>query len=114
MTARPRATGTAGTSAEMTSPPTPLVARFIRSYSSLSGTTAGDLLGGQASTTSGGHVPVLSRQLKLLRGCGELTAAKIVGETAGITRFKSEAAFARHAGVAPIPVWSGNTRAGCG
>lgn len=43
-------------------------------------------------------------------GCGELTAAKIVGETAGITRFKSEAAFARHSGVAPIPVWSGNTR----
>ena len=42
-------------------------------------------------------------------GCGELTAAKLVGETAGVTRFKSEAAFARHAGVAPIPVWSGNT-----
>ena len=43
-------------------------------------------------------------------GCGPLTAAKIVGETAGVTRFKSEAAFARHAGIAPIPVWSGNTR----
>jgi transposase len=42
-------------------------------------------------------------------GCGELTAAKLVGETAGVTRFKSEAAFARHAGVAPVPVWSGNT-----
>jgi transposase len=42
-------------------------------------------------------------------GCGELTAAKIVGETAGVTRFKSEAAFARHSGVAPVPVWSGNT-----
>jgi len=26
-----------------------------------------------------------------------------------VTRFKSEAAFARHAGIAPIPVWSGNT-----
>ena len=38
-----------------------------------------------------------------------LTAAKIVAETAGITRFKSGAAFARHAGIAPIPVWSGNT-----
>jgi len=42
-------------------------------------------------------------------GCGELTAAKLVGEAARVTRFKSEAAFARHAGVAPIPVWSGNT-----
>jgi transposase len=44
-----------------------------------------------------------------LPGCGELTAAKLVGETAGVTRFKNEAAFARHAGVAPVPVWSGNT-----
>jgi transposase len=41
-------------------------------------------------------------------GCAELTAAKLVGEAAGVSRFKSEAA-ARHAGVAPIPVWSGNT-----
>lgn len=40
-------------------------------------------------------------------GCAELTAAKIVGEAAGIDRFKSEAAFACHAGVAPIPAWSG-------
>lgn len=44
-----------------------------------------------------------------ITGCGELMAAKLVGEAAGVTRFKSEAAFANHAGVAPIPVWSGNT-----
>ena len=44
-----------------------------------------------------------------LPGSGPLTAAKLVRETAGIRRFHSEAAFARHAGVAPIPVWSGNT-----
>lgn len=43
-----------------------------------------------------------------LRGCGELTAAKIVAETAGVHRFKSEAAFARLAGVAPVPHWSGD------
>jgi transposase len=42
-------------------------------------------------------------------GCGELTAAKIVGETAGVTRFKSEAAFACHAGVTPMPRWSGSS-----
>jgi len=47
--------------------------------------------------------------LLAMPGCGELTAAKLVGEAAGVTRFRSEAAFARHAGVAPIPVWSGNT-----
>ncbi len=47
--------------------------------------------------------------LLAMPGVGALTAAKIVGETAGVARFKSEAAFARHAGIAPIPVWSGNT-----
>lgn len=40
-------------------------------------------------------------------GCAQLTAAKIVGEAAGIQRFKSADAFACHAGVAPIPAWSG-------
>ena len=45
-----------------------------------------------------------------LPGCGALGAAKIVGETAGIDRFADEAKFAMHAGVAPIPVWSGSTR----
>ena len=48
-------------------------------------------------------------QLLEIPGCGALTAAKIVGETAGVTRFSSEAAFARYAGIAPIPVWSGHT-----
>lgn len=47
--------------------------------------------------------------LLAMPGCGPLTTAKLVGESAGIARFKSEAAFARHAGIAPIPVWSGNT-----
>lgn len=43
-------------------------------------------------------------------GCGPLTAAKIAGETANVDRFRSEACFAMNAGVAPLPVWSGNTR----
>lgn len=47
--------------------------------------------------------------LLALPGCGALTAAKLVGEAAGIDRFPAEAKFARHAGIAPIPVWSGNT-----
>ncbi|MDA2895515.1 IS110 family transposase [Mycolicibacterium sp. BiH015] len=58
----------------------------------------------------GDRVRLAAPALLSMPGCGELTAAKIVGEAAGITRFKSEAAFARHSGVAPIPVWSGNTR----
>jgi transposase len=43
-------------------------------------------------------------------GCAELTAAKLVAETAGVGRFRSEAAFASYAGVAPLPRWSGHTR----
>lgn len=52
---------------------------------------------------------VLAPSLLALPGCGSLTAAKLVGEIGGVTRFKSRAAFAMHNGTAPIPVWSGNT-----
>lgn len=44
-----------------------------------------------------------------LVGCGTLTAAKILGETAGIDRFRSEACYARCAGTAPIPASSGRS-----
>jgi transposase len=57
----------------------------------------------------GERVREVAPNLLEARGCGELTAAKIVGETAGVSRFPSEAAFANHAGVAPIPVWSGES-----
>lgn len=57
----------------------------------------------------GDRVRTVAPTLLAMPGCGELSAAKLVGEAAGVTRFKHEAAFARHAGVAPIPVWSGNT-----
>jgi transposase len=55
------------------------------------------------------RVEQVAPTLLAMPGVGALSAAKLVGEAAGITRFKSEAAFARHAGIAPIPVWSGNT-----
>jgi transposase len=61
------------------------------------------------ATRIGARTRAVAPALLSLFGCAELTAAKIIGETAGIARFKSEAAFANHAGVAPIPVWSGNT-----
>ncbi|WP_020499809.1 IS110 family transposase [Sciscionella marina] len=41
-------------------------------------------------------------------GCGPLTAAKILAETAGIERFRSKDAYARHTATAPLPVWSSN------
>jgi transposase len=55
------------------------------------------------------RVAPLVPTLLAIWGCGALTAAKIVGEVAGISRFASRAAFAMHNGTAPIPVWSGNT-----
>lgn len=57
----------------------------------------------------GERVRTVAQTLLAVPGCGELTAAKIIAETAGVGRFRSEAAFARHNGTAPIPVWSGNT-----
>jgi transposase len=54
-------------------------------------------------------VAPLAPSLLALTGCGSLTAAKLIGETAGIGRFRSAAAFARLNGTAPVPVWSGNT-----
>jgi transposase len=40
-------------------------------------------------------------------GCGALTAATLIGRTAGAERFASDACFARQAGTAPIPCSSG-------
>jgi transposase len=50
----------------------------------------------------------LAPALLAVCGCGPLTAAKIVAETAGVDRFRSASAYARHTGTAPLPVWSSN------
>ena len=42
-------------------------------------------------------------ELLELPGCGTLTAAKLLAETAGVGRFASDAKLARLAGVAPDP-----------
>jgi transposase len=55
------------------------------------------------------QVKVLAPRLLSLPGCGVLSAAKLIGETANRDRFRSEACFAMHAGVAPIPASSGKT-----
>ena len=46
--------------------------------------------------------------LLALPGCRVLTAAKLIGETAGVDRFPSDAQLAMHAGAAPLPASSGN------
>ncbi len=50
----------------------------------------------------------LAPGLLSLPGCAGLSAAKLVAETADVSRFRSSAAYAMHNGTAPIPVWSGN------
>jgi transposase len=52
-------------------------------------------------------VRLLVPELLALPGCGALTAAKIVAETAGASRFRTDAQFAMHAGVAPLEASSG-------
>jgi transposase len=51
----------------------------------------------------GAHRPQLLRET----GCGALTAALLIGRTAGAERFPTDASFARLAGTAPIPCSSG-------
>jgi transposase len=48
-------------------------------------------------------------RLRRIHGIGPLTSAKLIGEVAGVQRFRTASTFARHNGTAPTPVWSGNT-----
>ena len=52
----------------------------------------------------------LAPALLAVPGCRVLGAAMILGETAGVGRFRSKDAYARFTGTAPIPVWSGDRR----
>jgi transposase len=54
------------------------------------------------------RVSAIAPSLLAIVGCGALTAAKIIGETAHAGRFHSKDAYARHNGTAPLPVWSSN------
>ncbi len=53
-------------------------------------------------------VTQVAPSLLTIPGCGILTAAKLIGEAADITRFRSRNAYAMWNGTAPIPVWSAN------
>ena len=54
-------------------------------------------------------VTAMAPALLKMPGCGVLSAAVIIGETAGVDRFRDKDAFARFTGTAPIPVWSGSS-----
>src|SRR3954454_6981377 len=55
-------------------------------------------------------VSTLAPRLLAARGCGVLTAAKLLGEIADVTRFATAAKLARTAGSAPIPASSGRSQ----
>lgn len=82
------------------------VARLARSLTdrARSLTTQIDQLAAEISEL----VTRLAPSLLAIPGCAALTAAKILGETAGAQRFHSKHAYARHNGTAPLPVWSSN------
>jgi len=61
------------------------------------------VIGGQRGRDDG------SKELEL-PGVGILTAARLVAEVGDVARFRSPAAFAMLAGVAPIPASSGQTQ----
>lgn len=52
--------------------------------------------------------PPLATELLAIPGIGTLTAAKLLGEVAGIERFARSAQLARISGIACVPVWTGN------
>src|SRR3954453_17281905 len=62
-----------------------------------------------SSATSPSSSPSSRRSSLAEPGCGVLTAAKLIGEIAGIERFATDAKLARLAGSAPIPASSGRT-----
>lgn len=62
----------------------------------------------QLETQIGGLIRRIAPTLLALPGCGVLSAAKLVAETAGVGRFKNRDAYAMWNGTAPIPVWSGD------
>lgn len=95
-----------------------LAGRLAEEHSGLVARLAGELIADIRERSSRiraleREIAALTRQgaprLLELPGCGPLTAAKIVGETARPDRFRSEACFAMHAGTAPIPASSGRT-----
>jgi transposase len=51
----------------------------------------------------------LAPELLDIPGCSAVCAARLVGQTAGASRFSGEAAFAMHVGTAPLPVSSGKS-----
>lgn len=87
-------------------PASQLVVRLARDLTRRCGELSSDITALEKEITN--RVADLAPTLLAIVGCASLTAAKILGETAGVDRFRSKNAYARHNGTAPIPVWTGN------
>lgn len=86
-----------------------LVARLARQLTTRCGELTTEIV--ELTLEIAARVSTLAPSLLAICGCGPLTAAKLIAETAGITRFRSTDAYARHNGTAPLPVSSaGHTR----
>ena len=55
------------------------------------------------------RIRMLAPELMEVPGCSAISAAHLVGQTAGASRFRTEATFAMHVGTAPLAVSSGKS-----
>jgi transposase len=83
-----------------------LVAAIAADLAARIAALSGDIAALEREITT--RVRPLTPSLLALPGVAELTAAKIIAETAGVDRFRSKDAFACHNGTAPLPAWSAN------
>ncbi len=80
---------------------------WLEPLSSLAGASRRTKRAAELQREIGALVGTQAPALLDLPGCGVLTAAKLLAETAGAARFGTDAKLARLAGVAPIPASSG-------
>lgn len=52
------------------------------------------------------RITAVAPNLLAVPGCGYLSAARLVADAANVTRFRTEAQFAMHVGLAPVPYFS--------
>ena len=84
----------------------PVIARIARDLISRIRALTDDINRLKADITA--RTESVAPNLLAIHGIAALGAAKLIGEVAGVDRFHSRHAFARHNGTAPLPVWSSN------
>jgi transposase len=80
--------------------------RGLPSIASISSSEKPQIWNGDINAAVNARQPT---RLLAVCGVGPIVAAKILGETRGVERFPTAAAFAAHSGTAPVPASSGQT-----